>query len=296
MDSEQGPNRVEAAARRKAPEHRADPEGAGNLVPGIFAWFGIQVPFPDRVRMIKDAGFEATSIWWEQDNQAWRRLCLLMPDQVRAAGLHLENAHVPFRRCNALWSSDASERLAAVERHVGWVHDCARHGIPVMVMHCTASACTLAPSHEGIDSVRRIVDAAEGSGVTVALENTSGVAHIEALLAHIESPRLGLCYDSGHDWLKSDDAPALLRRWGHRLKATHLSDTDGVLDRHGLPGQGVVDLDGIGRALDWASYPASLLLEVVPRDRGQEPQSFLAEAFRAAQRVRRRLLRAGKDA
>ncbi len=32
---------------------------------GIFAWFSYPLPIEDRLQMIKQAGFDATSLWWK---------------------------------------------------------------------------------------------------------------------------------------------------------------------------------------------------------------------------------------
>ena len=35
---------------------------------GIFSWFGFVLPFEERITLIKEAGFTATSIWWEDED------------------------------------------------------------------------------------------------------------------------------------------------------------------------------------------------------------------------------------
>ena len=252
--------------------------GSAHPKMGIFAWFGIRIPFADRMRMIRDAGFQATSLWWEQDDPSWRRLCQDMPDMARSAGLFLDNAHVPFRRCGALWSPRESERRAAVDEHIAWVEDCARHRIPRMVMHVTSSHRPPAPDGFGLESLRRILDAAEDLEVELVIENTRSSAHIDHLLEAFDSPALRLCYDSGHDALHAERPMDLLRAWGHRLGGLHLSDTDGRLDRHWIPGEGIVDFEALARAFPWRTYSGTHLLEVVPRDPEEPPAAFLNRA------------------
>jgi sugar phosphate isomerase/epimerase len=250
---------------------------------GIFAWFGISVPFQERMRLIRAAGFDFTSIWWEEDDASKRRLRHLMPDAVRDAGLGLHNAHVPYRGCNALWSDDSRERADAVARHIGWVNDCAHHEIPTMVMHVSQGNESPPPGPAALDNFRKIIDAAEDCGVVLAVENTRSRVHLDAVLSASDTPALGLCYDSSHDWLMSPEPLDVLRRWGHRLVATHFADTDGRRDQHWLPGLGVIDYTQIADALDWPSATDTFMLEVVSKNRKQDAEPFLEQAFAAAQ-------------
>ena len=254
---------------------------------GIFAWFGTPVPFQERVKMIKDAGFDATSVWWEEDDDERRRLRHLAPRLVRGAGLALDNIHVPYRGCSALWSHTLEVRRAAVNRHISWVRDCAEHTVPVMVMHVTGGTAASGANPHGIDSLRRILEVAEDLGVTVGLENTRGPERVGVLLDALDSPFLGLCYDVSHDWLWHDSPCELLRTWGRRLVAAHIGDTDGVLDRHWVPGEGAIDFARPARTFDWETFRGTLMFEVVPRDKAENPARFLSRAYTAAQGVRR---------
>lgn len=250
---------------------------------GLYAWFGIPVPITDRLKMIHDAGFDSTGLWWEEENEQRRRLRHLLPNLVRRIGLHIDNFHAPYAGCNALWSNNDDDREAMVSRHTGWVEDCARHGVDTLVMHVTQGTATPPPNDSGLDSVRRIVEVGENNGVTIAIENTRSTPHIDWLLERIPSTRLGLCYDSSHDWLYSAEPGALLRRWGRRVVTTHFSDTDGRRDQHWLPRLGVIDFPAIRDAGPWPSFDGCLMLEVVPQRRKQSAEVFLNDAYRAAQ-------------
>ena len=246
----------------------------------IFAWFGINIPFPERVRLIRDAGFDATALWWEEDHPAGRAWRDRAVECVREGGLDIDHLHAPYRRCNQLWSANADERAASVEEHAGWVKDCARHGVPFLVMHPTLGADPPAVSLTGLGSFRRIADAAEEFGVVVALENMRANAHLEAVLSAIDSKHLGLCFDVSHDRLWNEKPLQLVEQWGHRVVTTHICDTDGRRDRHWLPGDGVADIRGAIDMLVERGYAGATVLEVVPARRDCAPAEFLAEARR----------------
>ena len=232
--------------------------------------------------MIRDAGFEATSLWWEEDDECRRQLRHLGPDLVRRAGLHIDNLHAPYNGCNDLWSANDGDRGIALQRHLGWVEDCARHNVGTLVMHVTQGSGTPPPNDKGLDSIQRVVEAGERANVTIAVENTRSLAHIEWLLEQVSSTQLGLCYDSSHDWLYSQHPGELLRRWGSRVVTTHLSDTDGRRDQHWLPRTGVVDFRVVRENGPWPAFEGCYMLEVVPKNRRQSASAFVQEAYDAA--------------
>ena len=239
------------------------------------------VPFADRMAIIRDAGFGWTCLWWEEERPEARPMRHLAPDLVRKHGLNLDNIHVPYRWCNDLWNPKDGRRRAAVARHIGWVDDCRRHDIPILVMHVTMGKRLPPPNALGLDSLRRIVDAAETAGVTVAIENTRSARHIEALFHAIPSSRLGLCFDTSHDLLYGLPPLQILKDWGHRLAATHFSDTNGKRDYHWLPGAGIVDFEAI--AAHWPeSYTGCYMLEVAPTPREESLADFLSKAHESA--------------
>lgn len=236
--------------------------------------------------MIRDAGFSATCLWWEEDHPEGRRLRSLAPDIVRGKGLYIDNIHVPYRWCSDLWSPKDDRRASAVERHLRWVEDCARHDIPILVMHVTMGRRMPPPNALGIDSLRRIVEAAEAAGVTIAAENTRSTKHIEALFHAVPSAHLGLCFDASHDLLYGEPPLQFLKDWGHRLVATHLSDTDGKRDYHWLPGRGIVDFEGLAAHLP-SAFTGPYMLEVAAGPREAPLEVFLSQAYESALSIAR---------
>ena len=247
---------------------------------GIYLPRPAGVRFADRMAMIRDAGFGATCLWWEDEHESARRLRDLAPDIVRANGLLLDNIHVPYRACNGLWSLNGAEREAAVAKHVSWVEDCARHDVSTMVMHATMGLEPPAVSEQGVDSFRRIVGAGEALGVTIAVENTRSVGHLSVLFEAISSTRLGLCFDTAHDRLYGSPPLSLLAAHGDRLVTTHFSDTDGKRDYHWVPGAGTTDFAAVMDAFP-VGFSGPYLLEVVPKNREVTLDVFLGEAYSA---------------
>ncbi len=246
---------------------------------GIFSWFGYVLPLQKRLELIKEAGFDATTLWWEDEETLGGLEKNDMPDLVRKGGLVLENIHVPYDHCNDLWSGSALDRTDIVNKHIAWLQDCARHNIPMMVIHVTDGQNPPGPNRFGINSLLQILEIAEEFDVAVAVENTGSAAHLHSLFSEVESESLGFCYDTSHDWLYGVEKGESLQKFGRRLMATHLSDNDGRNDRHWLPGEGIVDWNRVAGVFPGSTYPGALTLEVVRKESSEPPEAFLARAY-----------------
>jgi sugar phosphate isomerase/epimerase len=259
-----------------------------NFKAGIFSWYGFVMPFEERIERIREAGFTATSLWWEDENLPYPMKREDMPRLVREAGLFLENIHVPFNDSDALWSEDEGVRGAVVKRHLEWLHDCEFHRIPMMVMHLSDRPDSQAFRRQGLKSLEVLTRAGSDLGVTIAIENTHHNDRIQYILETIPSSSLGFCFDSSHHLLTDRGGFKLLEDFGSRLAATHLSDNDGVEDRHWLPGHGVMDWQVVARSFP-KNYSGCLTLEVCPteEERKSAPQDFLKRAHRRITEVGR---------
>lgn len=254
---------------------------------GIFSWFGFVLPFEDRIRLIKEAGFTATAIWWEDEEEPYPMKKEDMPFLVRQMGLKIDNIHVPFCDANALWSADEAKRKAMVERHIQWLTDCRQFHIPRMVMHLSEGDNPPSSNDYGLQSMETLVQAAERLGVTLAIENTISRDNVPFLLQGIRSENLGFCFDSSHHRLREQDDYQLLTTYGERMVTTHLSDNDGLLDRHWLPGLGIIDWTNVLKSFP-KEYQGCFLLEAYPtaEERQSSPQEFLKRAYLRVLEVR----------
>jgi sugar phosphate isomerase/epimerase len=79
-------------------------------------------------------------------------------------------------------------------------------------------------------------------------------------LAGLIDGEISFCADVNHINL-SEDLPEALRRLGQRIVTTHLSDNDGEMERHWLPGEGIINWPELLSTLDAIGYSGPLLLE-----------------------------------
>ncbi|AFM01682.1 MULTISPECIES: sugar phosphate isomerase/epimerase [Desulfitobacterium] len=254
---------------------------------GIFSWFGFVLPFEERIALIQETGFTGTSLWWEDEEEPFPMPKERMPALVRERGLILENIHVPWCDANALWSDDKALRRAIITKHKQWLEDCARFEIPLLVMHLCDGENPPEPNEYGLESMGELAKAAEEQGVRIAVENTRRRDSVEYVLRHISSRALGFCFDSSHHRLTDQEDFHLLRSFGDRLLTTHLSDNDGLKDRHWLPGHGVIDWVKVAGAFP-RGYKDFLTLEVYPTpwEVQETPEEFLVRAYERIAGVR----------
>ncbi len=249
----------------------------------IYSYFGYPLPYRDRVAAIRDAGFTVTAIGLGQEEELVQsRQEHLMVELTRSAGLLVQYAHAPDNRCNDLWSHSPESREEAVAEYMSHLSFCEKHGIPLLVLHVSQGKGVqpLPPGTEGLEALRDLVKYAEDTKVAIAIENTQKPLYLDYIFSAIQSPFLGLCYDSSHDFLYSPEPLALLRRWGHLLLATHISDNDGLLDRHWVPGEGTIPWGRVKESFPVASFGGYLTLEIFPGPWSTKPPSiFLERAF-----------------
>jgi sugar phosphate isomerase/epimerase len=252
---------------------------------GIYSYFGYPLPFDERLKMIKQAGFHTTSVGLGDEEELVRNGQKdLMPEMVRSKGLYLEYTHAPEAKCNNLWSESKQSRTEIKREYSSCIAYCRKHLIPILVIHISKSKGMQPPmpNHYGLAIIKDLSKYAEDSGVRIAIENTQKLGHLDYIFSNIDSPSLGLCYDSSHDFLYSPQPGLMLKQWGQLLFTTHISDNDGLLDRHWLPGEGTIKWDIVKNSFPLKTYKGFLTLEVFPKDpKSETAPEFLRKAFKS---------------
>jgi len=248
-------------------------------------WYGCkEVPFEERYRLIKQAGFDGVYAWWNEEGMDDYRA---QPEIVRGTGLYLENIHAETGGSNDFWE-DTAAGAAMYEYYLDLIVECAEFAIPTFVMHTGRGAGYLPPISEvSVTRLRRMIDKAERFGVNVAVENQCAPEKTERameILEMFDSPKLGMCYDSGHGNTVNSNGTGkeMLRRFGHRLMALHLHDNDGLGDQHRLPFDGSVDWPSLMRQIEALGYKGPTTLEMGGAYPELTAEEFLHRAYARA--------------
>jgi len=211
-------------------------------------------------------------------------------------GVQAPTIHPPIGATN-LGALDEDHRQASVAEISACFEPYAALGGGAAIVHPSGSG--VAPNKslewdEGnraahLDAFRRSLDEllrmAETLGIRLACENMPSHGRprpgvlMEEVRAVIDGypDEVGLCLDTGHAYMSGLDPAAEARIAGERLMALHLQDTDGVADRHWMPGQGDVDWAELYAALTTMGFDGAWTFEV-----HVEPVAAAAAAGRVA--------------
>lgn len=222
-----------------------------------------------------------------------------------ALGLAVQSVHAPWGKAADLWGPDEAKGEAAVAELVDCLRAAADAGAPFVVAHAWIGFKPTAPAEAGIARFGRVADEAERLGVPVALENTEGEEHLDALLDRFrDHPAVGFCWDTGHE-LCYNRGRDMMAAHGDRLLGTHINDNLGVSDPAGpttwlddlhlLPFDGIADWPGIAARLARSGFSGPLTFELNRESKpdrhendayGAMPlKDYFAEAFARARRV-----------
>jgi sugar phosphate isomerase/epimerase len=254
---------------------------------GIFNWFGYVLPIAERIKLIKEAGFDNVMLWWEDEDFPHFTDKKTFVTLAQEFGLGIDNIHLPYEDCNLLWSDSASDRESYVNIIIKYLEGCKSAGAEKVVMHTNRGSLTDVDYKNGYKSFEQIVNYAEAIKIKVAIENTKKFEYTEFVLKEFDSKYLGFCYDSSHDFINGESKGLILNKWKDKLFCVHLSDNDGTDDKHWLPKKGIVDFKTIVSTIKTTACD-SLSMEVYPA--GEEKKLSPAEFLKLAYEVNRSLV------
>ena len=249
----------------------------------IFDWFGYEVPYRERYQLIKEVGFDGVLLYWSNEfgNMDYKH----NPELARYEGLFVENIHTSFDNINDLWLDNLNGN-EITDYLLQCVDDCHKHEIATMIVHLTSGDNPPNANVLCINRIKKIVERAERQCVNVALENMRKPEYLGYVFDHINSGRLGFCFDSGHQNCYSKNTD-LLSLYGDKLMALHLHDNDKNSDQHRMPFDGSINWNAVMKKLTDIHYNGPTALEIVNMgyEHVRNPGEFLAIAFERAKRL-----------
>jgi sugar phosphate isomerase/epimerase len=137
------------------------------------------------------------------------------------------------------------------------------------------------------ESLNILADACAARGVRLALEflprsclgNTCD--ELLQLIEGIDHGTLGVCLDTNHANIGRDLTEAT-RALAGKIVAIHVSDNDGLVERHWFPYQGVIDWSAFTEAINASGFDGPCMYEVVCDPKAGIPDrlDFLARTHR----------------
>lgn len=250
---------------------------------GVFSWYGYFSDFRQRLEYIKAAGFDGLMLWWEDDEGPWPYNRRKMVQMTRDMGLEIFNVHIADIDHEFLWHEDRALR----EKHLFLIRDTicemAEEGLDNLVIHLCESGDVPPPGKELLNSIEYLIPFAQEHKVTLSVENTWRADYLEAVWQAFPDAGLGFCFDSSHAKLR--DQFDLIRNHHQKLTALHLSDNDGVMDRHWLPFDGIIDYATlVSPYLKQTDVPYTMEL-ISNKEKYPEEGLFLKEAKKRIDRL-----------
>lgn len=212
---------------------------------GISFYFGFDNDVEERVKMIKDAGFDAVITnadkKFDHQNGTIKKQCRLF----KKYGLNLSSLHFRYESKNLhyFWESGRQgEKLK--KKLIKDVKIAKKYGFPCVVVHLQGLYSKI-----GENRLLEVLDFCERLNIMLAVENiNNNLSLFLKIFKNINHNMLRICYDSGHNNVYDKNFDYL----GHfkdKLIALHLHDNDGNFDQHTLNRFGSIDWDMVAKRL-----------------------------------------------
>ncbi len=219
----------------------------------------------DTVRRSSIETFEIPVSYFKSDGDAKRALVRrILPDRVGSV-------HALFGAPYDFSSLDRAVHRAAMDEARHAVDLAADLGAEIVVLHLSAEPVAPVERPARLDqartAVRIIAEHARKLTVKLAIEllprtclgNASG--ELLEVLDDCDPRTVGACLDVNHVMHRYLELPDDIRTLGDRLIHLHLSDYDGVDEKHWMPGDGVIDWKELVHALRETGYAGPLHYE-----------------------------------
>ncbi len=230
------------------------------------------VPVETQIQRVYDAGFRHMDMnFWDwchdpaspfrQDN--WRVWVEGIAKKAQALGVTFTQAHADVYN---FYTGDASR----YEMYLRCLEGAAILGIPWITFHPSGHPDFSPETEEqnlldNIEYYKPLIEIAEKHQVGIALENMSRrlmtAAHLNRMVDALDSPCVGICWDTGHAHIASQDQAESIRLMDSRLHALHVQDNDGLSDQHTAPYFGTIDWASLTQALIDINYPGDFTFE-----------------------------------
>ena len=228
---------------------------------GISVGMGNYKLLPDYAR----AGFEVVEISLPfKPFEERRAFALAAFDMLKAAGLTLWSVHLPFARELDISELDEEKRAAIVKELTRDIDLARSLGARTLVVHGSSEpnpdeerAARMVACAKSLDELQAIA-----GDMALAVEDLprTCIGRTGEEMAVLGRHCAGVCFDVNH--LLRESHETFMKHAARLVITTHLSDYDGVDERHWLPGTGVVPWKQVYDGLLAVGYTGPFLFEL----------------------------------
>ena len=198
----------------------------------------------------------------------------LYENMLERSGKRTATVHASYGPKIDLSASDPAVRAGALDSTLRAMELAAELGAPIVVLHASVEPIDDAQRAGHLeragDSLRVVAEQCRQTGRQAAVEllPRSCLGHTADELLHMVDPLdpevIGVCIDTNHLMDRPQELADTVRTLAPRLLTLHLSDYDGVDEKHWLPGQGVVNWPAFMNALAEIGYTGPFNFECTP--------------------------------
>lgn len=206
-------------------------------------------------------------------------------EMIERSGKRTASIHAPFGGACDISSLDREIRAVGIKSLKAAIDLAAELGAPIVVLHASAEPVLPQERRERLgvafDSLTELTGDLSGKGIKLAVELLprsclgNRAAELQELVEPLPTEYVGYCLDTNHMMERTGELAAKARRLAPRLLNLHISDYDGVDEKHWLPGEGVNDWVAFLRVLAEIGYRGPFNFET------KLPEGTVAEQLRA---------------
>ena len=186
----------------------------------------------------------------------------------------VNSVHAPFSREVDISRLDGGQDFAVGEVSKAIVM-AERLGAGIVVVHGSSEPIAdderSARLDQSITSLRLLGEQAETAGVRLALEllprtclgNTAD--ELQTMLSDISPQQAGFCLDVNHP-ADATQLTSIVKQLDDRIITLHISDYDGIDEKHWMPFRGIIDWAGFANALVEIGYDRAFVYETKPEN------------------------------
>ena len=249
-----------------------------NLKRGASCCFGGQLT-EENLPLYKSAGIEAVEISFP-NVEAMQQNEAIVNGLYNDYGIELWSIHLPFSKKLDISILDDEARNFIIETNLALIEEASKHGVKVAVLHPSSEPITdedrperLRRSKEAIITLRKQCDK---FGMTLAVENlprTCLCNRSSEMIDLLKDTGASIVFDTNHS-LVEDNVEFLfaLANSGIPIASLHISDFDGIDERHRLPGEGINKWNELFAILEKAGYCGPMMYEVPKKPKTVESE------------------------
>lgn len=185
-------------------------------------------------------------------------------EMLEKTGKRFISCHIPFSRIDDVSDPEEEVRLCAVSRLRRQLDEAYFFGSGIIVLHPSTEISAEEPRKIRMMQLRKslweLQDTLRAHRMKLALEWLprmclgNSLDELKEMLRDLDRNVLGICLDVNHMMGAYSNLPQIVESIGSDLTTLHLSDYDGIDEKHWMPGEGVIDWEAFLGALRRIHY------------------------------------------